>query len=211
MSFPEDKVMFGDLFGNLFGTSTPAATGSLSVVLSVPAGVQNLTTQGTAGDWAHWGLTTSESWNHKSGANLIGNHTAVIAAGTRFTPATFGFTWTDGTPDATATNTTTGLYFAGLNNGFTLTIPAGTTEKIFRLFVGAYGGRVKMQAALSDASATDYLNTSFEQQPASEVGKMFEFTYKAAAASQTLLITCTMDTLYQGANSSITLQAAVLV
>jgi hypothetical protein len=147
-----------------------------------------------------------------SGSSLPaqGIRTAISAAGTRFTPAAFAFTWTDGTPTSAATATATGLFFAGINNGFTITAPADTTERVLKVYVGAYGAKLKMQAALSDASATDYLDTSFDQVPASEVGKMWTFTYKAAAAGQTILITCSLDTLNQGGNSSITLQAATL-
>src|SRR6202040_4074126 len=58
---------------NVFSTSGPYLAGSSSS----PSAAVNLTAQGTA-DWAHWGLTSSASFDHKAGVvQQISNYSVV--------------------------------------------------------------------------------------------------------------------------------------
>jgi hypothetical protein len=59
-------------------------------------------------------LNTVADFDHKSGAaEQIGNYTLVGGTAGRYANNAIGFTWTDGTPNLSATNSTTGLYVPG--------------------------------------------------------------------------------------------------
>ena len=112
-------------------------TGSLSGSVAAPPATVLLTPEGTL-DWTHWGLSTSASFDHKAGvAQSISNFSVIgSASANRYGNNSSGFTWTDGTPTVTATGSTTGLYVSGQNNGFRITVPADTTAKTLRVYVG---------------------------------------------------------------------------
>ena len=184
-------------------------TGSLSGSLATPSGTQNLTSLGTV-DWAHWGLTTAGSFNHKAVTQQISNFTIVgTGPANRFTDNAFGYSWTDGTPTGSATNSTTGIYILGVGNGFKITAPADTTQRTLTVYVSAYKARGQMVAHLSDASSPDYVNSTLNGVTSAARGA-YTFTYKAASSGQTLSVTFTDITSY-GGSSNVTLQAATLV
>jgi hypothetical protein len=183
-------------------------SGMLSGVLQTPTGAVALDTQGTL-DWAHWGLNTAADFDHKSGVTpKIGNFTALGAVANRFANNPIGFSWTGGTPTASATNTTTGLYISGQNMGFRIVVPAGTTTTTLRVYVGVWHAQGRMVAHLSDGSAADYVDTSLNTSAVfgTAVG-VYTLTYHAASNGQTLTLTFTQDTAGVG---NVTLQAATL-
>src|SRR5262245_60986260 len=84
-------------------------------------------------DWAHWGLNAPTSLDHKLSASgsgavgLISDETAVFPTGrpaitSRYDLSRIKFSWEDGTPNRSVTNTQTELRYKandGLNaNGF---------------------------------------------------------------------------------------------
>ena len=72
-----------------------------------------------------------------------------------------GFTWTDGTPTGAASNSTTGIYISGQNNGFQIMATADTALRTLKVYVGAWRTQGQFQAHLSDGSAVDlYMDTS---------------------------------------------------
>ena len=164
--------------------------GALSGAVSTPSTTQNLTQLGTT-DWAHWGLTSATSFNHKaSGQGQISNYT-VVGSGpaTAFNDHPFGFTWTDGTPTASATNSKTGVYVAGLNSGFQITAPADLTTRTLSVYVSVWTAQGKLTAHLSDGSAVDYVDTSVSIVH-NAVGK-YTLTYHAASNGQQLVVSFT--------------------
>ncbi|MGH8572073.1 MAG: galactose oxidase-like domain-containing protein, partial [Gammaproteobacteria bacterium] len=185
-------------------------TGSLSGSLATPSGTQNLTSLGTV-DWAHWGLTTAGSFNHKAGVTQQISNFTIVGTGpaNRFTDNAFGYSWTDGTPTGSATNSTTGIYILGVGNGFKITAPADTTQRTLTVYVSAFNARGQMVAHLSDASSPDYVNSTLNGVNSSARG-VYTFTYKAASSGQTLSVTFT-DITSNGGSSNVTLQAATLV
>jgi hypothetical protein len=183
-------------------------SGTLSGVLSAPSGTQNLTSLGSS-DWADWGLSSAASYNHKaSGGGQISNYTVQgYSAAFSYNTNPFGFTWTDGTPTATATDSTTGVYVSGEGNGFQITAPADTTPRTLTVYVGVWSAQGKIVAHLSDGSAPDYVDSSLNNANATSTG-LYSFTYQASSSGQTLTVT------YTQANSTVgnvTLQAATLV
>jgi hypothetical protein len=181
----------------LVGTSAPAPTSA------------NLTTDGTL-DWAHWGFAVATDFDHKSGAGLISNYALVgssLVAG-RYSTNYTAFSWTGGTAHATAQQSTTGVYVAGVNNGFSLTAPADATEHTLQLYISVYNASGTLQAKLSDGSAPDYSDT-FADQSGSNNWRLYTLRYQAASPGQTMLITWTQTESFD-ASGNITLQAAAL-
>ncbi len=102
-----------------------------------------------------------------------------------------GYSWTDGTPTARVTNSPTGLYINGLNKGFQITVPADdTTSRTVKVYVGVWGAQGKLEAALSDSSASPYVDTSVTDPGGSSDGiaRVYSLTYRAASANQTLTV-----------------------
>ena len=189
--------------------TTGGTTGSLAGSLTTPSGAQNLTSLGTV-DWAHWGLTSASSFDHKAGVTSQISNFAVVGTGAanRYADNAFGFTWTGGTPTASATNSTTGVYIEGVGNGFQITVPADTTQRTLTVYVDSYHAQGKMVAHLSDASSPDYLNTAINSTSATVQGA-FTFVYKAASSGQTLSVTFT-NTANNVSDANIALEAATL-
>jgi hypothetical protein len=195
-------------------TVTASSGGSGGGTLAVsntntPANV-NLTTEGTA-DWAHWGLASSVSFNHKnnvgqqiSNFTLLGNDSAK-----QFTNNVNSYSWSDGTPIPNTSSTTTGIYVIGLNNGFQLTVPADTTARTLKLYVGVWAAGGKLEATLSDNSAPAFSDTSVINS-SSTTNQVYSLNYQAAASGQTLTIKWTVNTIFNSW-SNVTLQAATLV
>src|SRR5207248_6492255 len=148
------------------------------------------------------------TFDHKAGIiPQISNYTVVGAgAVNNFTNNPSGYTWTGGTPDASATNSTTGIYISGRNNGFIISAPADATSRTLTVYVGVRKTRGKMVAHLSDGSAADYVNTSLNNQSNSSAGA-YTFTYKARSAGQQLVVTFTQNDNNSG---NVNLQSATL-
>ena len=180
--------------------------GSLSSASSTPSGAQQLTTLGTV-DWAHWGLSTSTSFNHKVGiVPQIGDYTTVgSVAPVRISNSPANYSWSDGTPAASAINTTTGVNVSGQNNGFSITAPADTSLRTLTVYAGVSSGQGSISARLSDGSAPAVVDTSLANAGGSSIAA-FTFTYAAASAGQTLVVTFTQAS----SGGSVSLFAATL-
>ncbi|MFN0279803.1 MAG: hypothetical protein ACKVRN_14585 [Pyrinomonadaceae bacterium] len=187
-------------------TSTPGG-GSLSGSQGVTPANVNLSAEGTA-DWAHWGLNTPASFNHKNGVTQQISNFSVLGMGPilRFKNTIF-YNWSGGTPTASA-NTRNGVYVIGLNNGFQITAPADTTARTLKVYVGVYAAGGRFEASLSDGSAPDYVDTSLVNTTSTSNG-VYTLNYSAASAGQTLTIRwIANETFNQFGN--VTLQAATL-
>ena len=188
--------------------TAPASGGSLAASIAAPTGPVDLSQLGGS-DWAHWGLTAATDFDHKAAVTSKIPNFAVIGSGavSRYANNSVGFTWTDGTPTATATNTTTGVFISGQNNGFRLTVPADPTVKTLLVYVGAWHTQLKMVAQLSDGSAPTFTDTSLTNSVSPTSLAVYTFTYSAASAGQTLTISLTQNLSGFG---NVTLQAAAL-
>jgi hypothetical protein len=198
---------------NVFNTASPYLAGSSSL----PSGAIDLTAQGTV-DWAHWGLTSPTSFDHKAGVaqqisnfSVVGGQLSQVAQGT----APLLVSWTDGTPDATASGTNSGVYILGLNTGYQVTVPADTTARVLILYVGIFNTQGKVQAHLSDGSSPDYTDTSLSS--SGNISGAYTLAYKAGSASQTLTVTFTFNSMSgprcsdtSGVHCSVLLQSATL-
>jgi hypothetical protein len=180
------SVMFACVLG-LVPIQVQAQTGSLSGSVVGAASNYNLTALGTS-DWAHWRGT----FIHKmSGGTQISN-VSQIGGGSYGTWQsslhTRHVSWTDGTPTATGMNDEVYIWSNGTaNSGWTFTAPADTTLRTLHVINGGPSNAiVKIIAHLSDGSTADYTSTSTGS---AQFTNDYAFTYKAASASQKLMIT----------------------
>src|SRR6266568_1231783 len=114
---------------------------------SIPQGANvNLTVEGPI-DWVHWGLYTETSLDRKAGVTpLISDFTVLYATNGyafvyQFADNYNGYSWSDGTPTLSVTNTTTGVWAYGvptMGSGFQFTLPADTTLRTLKVYVGTF-------------------------------------------------------------------------
>lgn len=183
--------------------------GSLSGSQTAPPTNINLTNEGNA-DWAHWGLTAANSFNYKNEVTRKISNYSVIGSGTvqRYSNNPNLYSWNGGTPSASAANTPTGVFMTGVNNGFQLTVPADTSPKTLKLFVGVWSAGGRLEATLSDGSAPNFIDTSLSNQTGTS-NAVYTINYQAGTNGQTLTIRWTVGTVF-GSGSNVTLQAAAV-
>ncbi len=174
---------------------------------ALPPGTNvNLTALGPV-DWIHWGQFTEFAFDRKavntesiSDFTLVGNFLPTYGPFQRG-DLSGGYTWQDGLQNSFVTNTTTGTYILGKNNGFSFTMPVGTTTNVLRVYVASLAGGGNFTATLSDGSADPFSDST-----ASVVEGCFTITNAAASAGNTLTVTW----VGSGNSSVIVLQSAAL-
>src|ERR1043166_3912988 len=201
--------------------SQPTHAGTLSgSPSSIPRGsVVNLSAAGPL-DWVHWGLYTDSSLDRKAGVNpLISDFSVVYDNGDsnayafayQYGDNYNGYSWSDGAPTASVTNTTTGVWAYGLppiGSGFEITVPADTNIRVLKVYVGAFAAQGLLVASLSDGSAPNYSDFSlvnFRNGPSA----VYTLTYAADSPGQTLKVRWTLFEI-RGISANVTLQAAAL-
>jgi uncharacterized repeat protein (TIGR02543 family) len=191
-------------------TITVNSSAPLSGSVATPSGVANLTAEGTI-DWAHWGLNTASTFNHKRAVpQQISNFTKIGTGGVnRYLGDPNGYSWTDGTPNLTATNSPNGVWRSGVGNGFQISVPADTTDKTLKLYVGVSSVQGRLEATLSDGSASPYINILDDVVAAGNTLAVYTINFRAASAGQTLVVRWTVLTS-SSPTGNVTLQAATL-
>lgn len=186
-----------------------APAGSLSGIVGPQPTTVKLTTEGTL-DWVYWyNAGSTIVFEHKSPATQsISNYTVVGTGTVSFAKRATNFTWTDGTPKVKGFMDK-GLYVAGLNNGFQLTVPASTSPQTLKVYVGVTNAQGKLTATLSDGSAAPYTDSSLNIASGTELG-VYTITYNAASIGQTLTITFIVQAHQPKVTSRVILQAATL-
>jgi hypothetical protein len=191
---------------------------SCSYATLAPNSVVNLTTNGPQ-DWVHWGLYTETSVNRKFGVqSVIGDLMPLAAPGTnsflvvyQVTDLAHSYSWIDGKPERRVDETHTGVWaygFPAIGTGFEFSVPADTTTRTLRVYLGLYAARGQMEATLSDNSSPAYLNATLSSLTDS-TNRLYTFNYAAGTPGQTLRIRWT---LLQGFSpvANVTLHAAAL-
>jgi hypothetical protein len=192
-------------------TAFVVTTGGLVTLgFLAPTGTVNLTAEGVA-DWVHWGLVTENTVNRKAGVAPLISNFSIVGFGPQyqFFDNFNGYTWTDGTPRAGITNTATGVYIFGVGNGFEIQAPATNVFRTLRVHVGAYAGRGKLRALVTDYSAS-VVNDASVSNVGNGPGGIYTITYRAASPGQKLVMRYTLANHYAG-DGNITLQAASLL
>src|SRR4030095_7040396 len=106
----------------------------------------NLSSEGDL-DWVHWGLYTETSLDRKASVVPQISDFTLLDAPTGFafvyqySDNENGYSWSDGTPTASVTNTTTGVWAYGtplIDSGFQGTAAADTVTRTLRVYGGTY-------------------------------------------------------------------------
>jgi hypothetical protein len=173
-----------------------------------PAGV-TLSSEGTS-DWAHWGLTSASSFDHKSGVTQqISNYTLLGSTNPRrFTDSDVACSWSGGTPTASAANSTTGIFFYGIGNGYRLRIPAQSSESVLKLYFGLWNAKGRFEARLSDGSVPSYV--AYLDNPSDILDRVVTLSFSAASSGVNLIVEYTVENNYGNSWGNITLEAATL-
>jgi hypothetical protein len=195
------------------------SAGTLSVAFSSVAegSVVDLTSEGKT-DWVHWGLHTDSSLNRKAGvAPRIGDFVRQDASNGfsyvyQYADNSNGYSWGDGFPETAVTNTTTGVWAFGtpaIGSGFLFTVPADTTPRTLKAYVGVFAAVGRIEVSLSDASAPPYTNATLVNLR-NGPGRVYTIDYAADSPGQTLTVRWVLDAPRGDAAPNVTLQAAAL-
>jgi hypothetical protein len=209
-SLSSDTVTFLLLDTN----SIPSTQASLNVAFAAAPSSLNLTSEGTS-DWAHWGFasgvtTTWHSMDRKgSGGSKISDFTILggADAAEQFTDSPTLGSWTDGTPNTTATGTQTGVSvyrWWATNTGLRITVPADTTSRTLRLYCGTYNANGKVVASLSSASGVTPVTVTHVGQGYRSKDGVYTITYRANGPGQTLTVDVTVTDNLGGYSPSTT-------
>lgn len=160
-------------------------------------------------DWVDWGQK-SETWLDRK-ANVpqlirnfqkIGNGTVGWFGG----GGPLAFSWTGGTPTASMTSTRSYVSMCGLNNGFSVSVPASTQTRRLRLYVSAANATASVRARVQGTTTED---TTFTKTSGFVYG--YEDVYFASTSTnQDLVVDLAVKTAFAGGNSCVGLLAAEL-
>ena len=185
-------------------TNTAATTGgTLSGFGTSSTSLVNLTSEGSA-DWEHWG---DANLNRKSGVTaLLGPYMVVGSGGgaIAYNDDPRPLSWTDGTPTASSSNNTDGLYEPGVGQGFSFPAPADTTTRTLIVHVGGWDSGGTLTAQLSDGSAANF--TDVTTAVSGQYDRNYTLTYSAAHAGAILTVNWVMNS----GTGNVTLNAAAL-
>jgi hypothetical protein len=164
--------------GGVADLAMPPLPAMLTGSVADPGSASPIDLSGGAADWAHWGFADQNSFDHKTGSNLISNFTNVMnTAIQQGTPYPVGFSWSDGTPTSSATNSQTGVYTNGVGSGFRITVPADNTLRTLRIWAGGQQSMTTVTAHLTDGSFADYTKTGGD--PSQNYQSLITLTYRA--------------------------------
>ena len=179
----------------------------------LPEGTEVNLSQEGALDWMHWGTFTEFASDRKAGVpSLLKEYSLLGSPGPSEGPFQFGngdvgYTWWDGTPNSTVSNTTSGIILTGLNHGFQLTVPSDTTTRVLKIYVGAYGADATISAYLSDGSG--YASTEFNDATNGH-GGVYTISYISASSNQLLTVKYLLTSVHNADSANISLQAAAI-
>jgi len=185
-----------------------AGGGAMVVSSAFPGAQLNLSDEGTQ-DWAHWGFSRATSFDHRLGStSAIANVTRIGGGQTkRYADNFTAASWTNGTPTPTAAATPTGIFIAGVGNGFQVTAPADTSRRRLKIYVGLFAARGRFEASLSDNSARSFIDTSLFNVYGNNY-RVYTLDYKAASPGQQLIIRHTADQVFDAISGNVTIQSA---
>jgi len=151
----------------------------------------NLTSEGTL-DWKQWGLNQATDVNHKAGVTPQISDVILVGNGKVGDDQTnpINFTWSDGTPSQ-VNGGTGAIYISGLTDGFSITVPATTTLRTLRLYVGANQAEGLFTASLNGVAREDAtLDMTHNPTRTSDNG-VYTISYSSSVPNQRLTITFT--------------------
>ena len=163
------------------GVVMPSLSGTIG---ALPSNNVNLATEGTLG-WGHWGHGGADNFNGKAGSTAINK-------GTIGTPLWYGiystrFSWTGGSPTASASESRQGIYHDKKNESFTFEAAGDPfTERTLRVYVAFDDSTGKIEASLSDATPT--WSQSFGGDSSEILPRVVELKFRPATAAGKVVV-----------------------
>jgi Thrombospondin type 3 repeat len=147
----------------------------------------NLSTEGII-DWAHWGATSTTSFNRKATGG--GKISDLAQKGSfQYSTSLTTYSWSDGAPTVSA-NTNSGVYDSAVaSTSFSFTVPAGTSTRTLRLYVGGNAVDNRLTAHLSDGSTADAVFSTTGRANGGAYVMPLEIVFRTSSAQQTLSLT----------------------
>jgi len=127
----------------------------------------------------------------------------------RYVKTKSSYSWSDGSPTISGENVNGGVRIFKRGGGFQIKIPADTTDRKLKLYVGAKRVQGKVKATLSDGSAPPF--ETFVRQVRGKTTAEITLDYRAASVGQTLTINWTANRKYAWVGSAVSLEAVALV
>lgn len=156
----------------------------------------------TRTDWIEFPQNVTSPNRKSGGGSTISTPTLIgpnngTASFTGYNAQGVGRDWTDGTPTASATRQE-GVFYdntaaVAAGQGIQFTVPADTNTRTLEIYWFAYSGAARVNATLSDSSASAYTNNLTTTGLGNEVWHKTTITYSAASAAQTLTVQLTMQ------------------
>ena len=185
------------------GDPPAPVTVALTLTQGAAPATLDLAAEGTR-DWVHWGLTAPTSVDRRSGGTGEIRDLGSDRPRGRYDNNTTLFSWSGGTPAASASRTPTGVYVCGQGGTFTLSVPATKTTRTLRLYAGVWMAHGRLTATLAGRTAT----ADLENRTTLSTNR-FVISFRAPTA-QTLRLTWTTTVAYHAGCGNVDLQAATL-
>ncbi|AGL17329.1 hypothetical protein [Actinoplanes sp. N902-109] len=188
-------------------TSRPTPfPGAVSIARTGIPGLVDLTGEGTR-DWVHWGEQSTFSLERKATGGFAILEGAPTAPRFRHGLSPQRFSWTGGNPVDHSDGTPTGIRTCDKGNGFTLSVPATTSARTLKLYVGARAARGKLTARLSTGGPA--ATATFTQRGGGLGTTAFVITYRAPRTGKLTLSWLTDDSFDDNCGG-VALEAATL-
>ncbi len=192
-----------------FITVTPVNAASLSASINNAPNNIKLSADAPA-DWIHWGYVPIELDRKAGVAQQITDYVVVGGAdpGGAEDLAT-GYSWNDGlSPAVNISGTRTGKRVFQVGRGFEFTVPADSTRKKLRVYVGANRAQGKLTASLNDGSGATY--STFITDKTSRSSHVVMLNFKANSAGKKLTVKYVVSARHASKGAYITLESAAL-
>ena len=176
--------------------------------------VFDLTAEGTL-DWIFWESSNNggagplnDVFDHKIGSTQISDLSVYGANNIDLDGSQAGslFTWSDGTPDLSVSQTNWSFFNSGLSNGLQFTAQADTTTKYLTVYGGNFGGGITFQATLSDSSAPPFSAVLYNTRDDLS-HDVFTVQFSANSPGQTLTVVLFVN--YEGPSDGIDTSAGL--
>jgi hypothetical protein len=120
----------------------------------------DLTSEGII-DWKHWGFGGVAGVDRKAtGGGLISDYISIGPGIPASSTPPVTYIWSDGTPNTSASHTG-GIKAVGAGNGFEITVPAASYERVLNLYNTLNSATMHFEASMNDGSAYAYSNDSW--------------------------------------------------
>ncbi len=189
--------------------------GTLVGSVDTPPAFVDLSAEGT-NDWAHWGLGSPGSFNHKSGVvEQVPNVVLLNASAAQlldYSDNLTAFSWSDGTPTLKTVDSASGVFLYTTNEsavGFQLAVPAADFPRQLKVYVGLSYAQGRMEAWLDDFSAMPFSDSSLVE-PDNNGYAVYTFTYAATHPGAKLIVRWTSADFFNPLYANVTWQAVSL-